>query len=175
MTRLLMPKATSVWLVDNTTLTFEQIAQFTGLHALEIQAIADGEIGTNIQPYNPINNGIISQAELERCQKDPSATLQTLELDIPVLKRNRSSRYIPITKRSAKPNAIAWLVKHHPTMKDKQIIQLLGTTKGTIDKIKNDPYYRNTKASKPQSPVELGLCAKHILDEIVSNLPQEDT
>ena len=171
MSRLLMPKATTVWLVDNSTLSFKQIANFTELHPLEVQAIADGEVGSNIQPLDPIAGGVITQAELERCQLNPRANIQFAETDMPeIARRAKGARYTPVAKRSAKPNAIAWLIKHHPEMKDSQIASLIGTTKGTILKVRNDAEYRNEKARIPESPVELSLCSKNELDALVATL-----
>ena len=173
MSRLLMPKATTVWLVDNSTLTFKQIADFTGLHPLEIQAIADGEVGSNIQPLNPVAGEIITQAELDRCQADATATVKFAESDMPEIeRRQKGPRYTPIAKRSAKPNAIAWLIKHHPEIKDSQIASLIGTTKGTITKVRDDADYRSAKANNPESPVELALCSKNELDALVATLAE---
>ena len=166
MAELLMPKAVTVWLIDNTVLSFEQISDFTGLHVLEVQAIADGEVASNIHPINPVQDGILAQSELERCQADSSAKLQMIELNLP--KKKRTPRYTPISKRAAKPNAIAWVVKHHPEIPDSDIMCLIGTTKTTIEKVRDDADYKMQKANNPESPVALGLCTKNELDALVT-------
>ena len=166
MSELLMPKAVTVWLIDNTVLSFEQIAEFSGLHVLEVQAIADGEVAGNIHPINPIQDGILTQVELDRCQADSTAKLQAITLDIP--KKKRTPRYTPISKRGAKPHAIAWVMKHHPDIPDADIMRLIGTTKSTITKIRENSEYKMHKANNPESPVELGLCTKNELDALVS-------
>ena len=171
MSRLLMPRATTVWLVDNTTLTFKQIADFTKLHPLEVQAIADGEVGSNIQPIDPIAGEVVTKEEIDRCQNDATASLKISESNMPeITRRKKGPRYTPIAKRSAKPNAIAWLIKHHPEIKDSQISNLIGTTKGTITKVRDDADYRSAKANNPESPVELALCSKNELDGLVATL-----
>jgi len=169
MTELLMPKATTVWLVDNTTLTFKQIAKFTGLHELEVQAIADGEVGSHIQPYDPVSNELLTREDINECQENPNQDLKIIKNDLPI-KKQKGQKYTPINKRSAKPNAIAWLIRHYPEIKDNQIIKLIGTTKLTIEKVKEDADYRNEKANNPASPVELGLCSKNELDALTSKI-----
>ena len=164
-----MPKATTVWLVDNTTLTFKQIAEFTEMHELEVQAIADGEVGANMQPYDPVANDLLTMEDIENCQADENARLSLIESDLPIAKP-KGQRYTPINKRAAKPNAIAWLLKHFPSIKDSQIISLIGTTKLTIEKVREDAEYRNEKANAPASPVELGLCSKNDLDSLTAKL-----
>ena len=129
----LMPKATAVWLVDNTSLTFDQIADYCGLHRLEVQGIADGEVAIGIQGIDPIANSQLTRNEIERCEKDPSARLKMLKLDLPEpSKRTKGPRYTPVAKRQDKPDAIAWLLRHHPELKESQIAKLIGTTKTTI-------------------------------------------
>ena len=125
----LMPKATAVWLVENTSLSFEQISQFCGLHILEIQAMADGEVGIGLQGIDPVLNGQVSLAEIERCQAEPSATLTLLNNQLPEPSKMIGMRYTPISKRQDKPDAIAWLVKTWPDLSDGQIQKLIGTTK----------------------------------------------
>ena len=176
MSELLMPKAVTVWLIDNTVLSFEQIADFAGLHVLEVQAIADGEVAGNIHPINPIHSGVLTQQELDRCQADNTAKLQAVVLNIG--KKKRTARYTPISKRTAKPHAIAWVLKHHPEIPDADIMRLVGTTKTTIVKVREDNEYRSQKANNPESPVELGLCTKNELDALVAKfqpVPTEDT
>ena len=122
MTQLLMPKATAVWLIDNSALTFEQIGIFCNLHPLEVQSIADGEAGIGIQGYDPIINGQITRAELDRCEADPTTILELAESNLPVPnRRTKGPRYVPVARRGDKPDGIMWLVKHHPELKDSQI------------------------------------------------------
>lgn len=163
----LMPKATAVWLVENTSLTFEQIADFCGLHPLEVQAIADGEVST-LQGLDPVANGQTTREDIERCEKDPNARLRLAEKAIPVpLVKHRGPRYTPISKRGDKPNAIAWLLKNHPELSDGQIAKLVGTTKPTINAVR-DRTHRNIQEIKPQHPVTLGLCTVAELEEAVA-------
>ena len=136
MTQLLMPKATAVWLIDNTGLTFEQIGAFCDLHPLEVQAIADGEIGAGMQGYDPITNNQLSKEEVARCEADPEARLELSKSNLPQpTARTKGPRYVPVARRGDKPDAIAWLVKHHPELSDAQISRLIGTTKDTTAKI----------------------------------------
>ena len=158
MTKLLMPKATAVWLIDNTGLTFEQIAEFTGLHSLEIQAIADGEVAGGMQGLDPVQNGQLTAEEIERCEADNSQFLKIAKSDIPQpVVRHKGPRYTPVSKRADKPDGIAWLLKHHPELNDAQIGRLIGTTKPTIGAIRDRSHW-NSANLRPRSPVELGLC-----------------
>ncbi|MEC9345828.1 MAG: cell cycle transcriptional regulator TrcR [Pseudomonadota bacterium] len=164
----LMPKATAVWLVDNTTLTFQQIAEFCGLHPLEIQGIADGEVAQNIVGMDPIGNNQLTRSEIERCQKDTLARLQLRETAIPMPKRStRGARYTPVSKRQDRPAAIAWLLRHHPELTDAQVQKLLGTTKDTISKIRERTHW-NIQNIKPTDPVSLGICTQTELAEAVT-------
>lgn len=154
----LMPKATAVWLVDNTTLTFEQIATFTGMHELEVQAIADGEVAVGIVGEDPTANGQLTADEIKRCEASAKANLKLSKSDIPKPKvRSKGARYTPVSKRQERPDAIAWLLRHHPELSDAQISRLLGTTKPTINSIRERTHW-NTQNIKPQNPVTLGLC-----------------
>lgn len=166
-----MPRAITVWLVDNTTLTFQQIAEFTGLHLLEVKAFADGDVGANIRPMDPVQTGLLASQEIDRCQKDEAATLQMLQNSARKFDSLRKKRapYTPISKRAAKPNAIAWLLKNHPEIQDAQIIKLLGTTRTTIDNVRHNSEYRAEKANDPKNPVELGLCTSSALDSILDS------
>src|SRR5580658_6858085 len=129
----LMPKATAVWLVENTALSFDQIGEFCGLHPLEVQAIADGEVAVQMLGLDPIANGQITIDEIERCQKDPASRLKISKEALPKpLVKHKGPRYTPIAKRQDKPNAIAWLVRNHPELSDGQVSKLVGTTKPTI-------------------------------------------
>ena len=164
----LMPKATAVWLVENTGLTFEQIAEFCGLHALEVQAIADGEVAAQMQGLDPVANGQITAEEIKRCEADPTARLQLSEQAQPVpLVKHKGPRYTPISKRQDKPDAIAWLLKNHPELSDGQISKLVGTTKPTIAAVRDRTHW-NSPNIKPRHPVALGLCTLPELEAAVS-------
>lgn len=163
----LMPKATAVWLVENTALTFTQIATFCGLHELEVQAIADGEIGTNIQGVNPIDSGQLTQQEIDRCQDNTSAKLMLKPQPVKLVRRNKGPRYTPISKRQEKPDAISFLIKNYPELSDAQISKLIGTTKNTITAIRDKSHW-NTANIKPKDPVILGLCKQVDLNDAVA-------
>jgi hypothetical protein len=164
MNKPLMPKATAVWLVENTVLTFEQIANFCNLHALEVQAIADEEVAIGMQGIDPITNGQLTKEELQRCEADPNARLEMAKTDIPQpLARSEGPRYTPVSKRQDKPDAIAWLLRHYPEISDAQIGRLIGTTKPTINQIRDRTHW-NTPNLRPRSPVELGLCKQEDLN-----------
>ncbi len=166
MAQPLMPKATAVWLVDNTTLTFEQIAAFCELHILEVSAIADDEVATGIVGRDPIASGQLTQEEIERCGADPAATLtMTKQRELPV-RKFRQTRYTPLAKRQDKPDAIAWMVRNHSEVSDAQIGKLLGTTKNTIRSIRENTHW-NSPNIRPRDPVMLGLCTQVRLNETV--------
>jgi uncharacterized protein len=168
MAQPLMPKATAVWLVENTSLSFDQIGEFCGLHPLEVQAIADGEVALQMQGLDPIANGQLTIEEIERCQADPTARLQLAKEAVPVsLVKHRGPRYTPIAKRQDKPNAIAWIVKNHPELTDGQVSKLVGTTKPTIRAVRDRTHW-NTQNIKPQHPVSLGLCTLEELEAAVT-------
>ncbi|HVB17642.1 MAG TPA: cell cycle transcriptional regulator TrcR, partial [Stellaceae bacterium] len=163
----LMPKATAVWLVENTALTFEQIAEFCGLHPLEVQAIADGEVAIQMQGLDPVANGQTTAEELARCQADPAARLKLSPQAVPrQFVRHRGPRYTPIAKRQDKPDAIAYLLRNHPELSDAQISKLIGTTKPTIAAVRDRTHWNSTNI-KPRHPVGLGLCTLEELDQIV--------
>lgn len=163
----LMPKATAVWLVENTTLSFDQIAEFCGLHKLEVQAIADGEVATSIVGLDPVFNGQLTQQEIKRCEEDPRGRLKMTKRDLPMpVTRTKGARYTPVSKRGEKPDAIAHLIKNYPELLDAQIARLLGTTKETISKIRNRSHW-NAANIKPQNPVLLGLCKQADLEAAV--------
>ena len=162
----LMPMATAVWLVDNTALTFRQIAEFCALHDLEVQGIADGTVGQNIVGQDPTTNGQLTWDEINRCQDDPKADLKILEAAVPPQTRTKGPRYTPVSKRQDKPDAIAWLLRHHPELSDAQTARLVGTTKPTIQAIRERSHW-NIANIKPQDPVGLGLCTQLELDEAV--------
>src|SRR5260221_772151 len=169
MTHLLMPKATAVWLTENTALTFDQIAEFCGLHPLEVQAIADGEVAVGMQGLDPIVNGQLTKEELERCLKDPKSRLKLTEPDLPQpVARPKGPRYTPIAKRQDKPDAISWVLKTHPQLSDAQISKLLGTTNQTIAAVRDRTHW-NSANIRPRNPVALGLCTEQDLNEAVTN------
>ena len=162
---LLQPKATAIWLIDNTILTFEQIAEFTDLHHVEIQALADGEIGRGIQGRDPVKNSELEAEEIRRCEQDNTASLQLMKTDLPRVKiRSKGPKYTPVAKRGEKPDAILYLVKHHTELSDAQITKLIGTTKNTIESIRNKTH-SNMSSLKPRNPTELGLCSYDELNE----------
>ena len=164
MNALIMPKATAVWLLDNTTLTFEQIAAFCNLHLLEVQAIADGDVAVGIIGINPVAHNQLTEEELQKGMKDPSYHMQHAKTQQVGVKRERaSSRYTPIARRQDKPDAITWLIRHHGELSDAQIIQLIGTTKATIANIRQRRHW-NAQQIKPRDPVELGLCTQQQLN-----------
>lgn len=178
MTAPLMPKATAVWLVDNTTLTFHQIAKFCEIHELEIQAIADGDIASNIQGLSPINNGQLSWEEIKRCEADPTAELVANILEKNVKERNaKAKKVLSPSQRSDKPAAILWILKHCPEIMDSQICKLVGTTKPTIAKIREGEYSEMSEL-KPKNPVAVGLCTEKDLENAMAisaihNKPKE--
>ena len=160
MAKLLMPKATAVWLIDNTALSFEQIGAFCGLHELEVQAIADGEVAVGMHGIDPVQNGQLTLEEIKRCEADPLTDLKIAKSDIPQpVIRHKGPRYTPVSKRADKPDGIAWLAKHHPELADAQINRLIGTTKPTVAAVRDRTHW-NSANIRPRSPVELGLCTQ---------------
>ncbi len=167
MAKPLMPKATAVWLVDNTSLTFDQIAEFCGLHQLEVQGIADGEVASGMQGLDPVANGQLTQEEIERCQKDPKARLRRATSDLPKpVERTKGPKYTPVAKRQDKPDGIAWVLRNHPEIKDAQICKLIGTTKTTIQSIRDRTHW-NIQNIQPRDPVLLGLCTQSELNATI--------
>ena len=166
--QLLMPKATAVWLVDNTALTFEQIAHFCNLHPLEVRAIADGEAAQGIKGMDPVMNSQLTRDEIAKAEADSNLRLKLLDpkVRVPEAKR-KGARYTPLSKRQDRPNAILWLVRNHPELKDAQISRLVGTTKSTIDQIRGRTHW-NSASLQPMDPVTLGLCSQIDLDLEVS-------
>jgi hypothetical protein len=164
----LMPKATAVWLVENTSLTFDQIADFCGLHPLEVQAIADGEVAVQMQGLDPVANGQTTTEEIERAQKDPNARLKLSDQAVPQqFLKHKGPRYTPISKRQDKPDAIMYLLRNHPELSDGQISKLIGTTKPTIAAVRDRTHW-NSPNIKPRHPVGLGLCTMDELDRAIS-------
>lgn len=160
----LMPKATAVWLVENTSLGFDQIADFCKLHPLEVKAIADGEAAQTIKGLDPVTTGQLTREEIDRAQKDPKYRLKMAEtrVRVPVQKR-KGPRYTPVSRRQDRPNAILWLLRNHPELKDAAIMRLVGTTKPTIDSIRGRGHWNSTNLT-PSDPVMLGLCSQIDLD-----------
>lgn len=184
MADILMPKATAVWLVDNTSLTFEQIADFCGLHPLEVKGIADGDVARDIRGADPIGNGQLTREELDRAQANGAYRMvpqKSRHADL-LKPTKKAPRYTPVSRRQDRPDAIAWFVRHHPEVTDAQIAKLLGTTKSTIEQVRNRTHW-NAANLKPVDPVTLGLVSQIELDRVVraaadkrakSGVPVED-
>jgi hypothetical protein len=165
---ILMPKATAVWLVDNTSMTFEQIADFCGLHPLEVKGIADGEVARDIRGADPISNGQLTREELDHAQRDPNYRMRAQKSRHAELLKpaKKAPRYTPVSRRQDRPDAIAWFVRNHPEVTDVQIAKALGTTKSTIDQVRNRTHWNSTNI-KPVDPVSLGLIGQLELDALV--------
>ena len=163
-TQLLMPKATAVWLVDNTSLSFDQIAAFCSLHPLEVQGVADGDVATGIMGVNPIQNGQLTREEIDQAEADPNYRMKMSDPKVRVAAAKRKGpRYTPISRRNERPGAIKWLIRNHPELKDAQIMRLVGTTKSTIDAVREGTHW-NTANIQAMDPVTLGLCGQIDLD-----------
>jgi hypothetical protein len=163
----LMPMATAVWLVENTTLTFKQIAEFCKLHEVEIQGIADGEVAKGIMAYNPIISGQLTREEIELSSKDENRELKIKNTDIQISTEDKKiKQYIPLSKRQDKPDSALWLIKHHSLLKDSQIAKLVGVTKNSVTSIKNKSYW-NYNNLNPKDPVALGLFTQKDLVEAI--------
>ena len=164
----LMPKATAVWLIDNTSLTFEQIAEFCGMHPLEVKGIADEDVAKGIKGIDPIAAGQLTHDQIEQSEKDPELKLKMApaKYKMPHIKANKTPRYTPVSKRQDKPDAIYWLLRNHPELTDADIMKLIGTTKATIAKIRDRGHW-NSQNIKAVDPVTLGLCSQIELDFIV--------
>jgi len=161
----LMPKATAVWLVENTSLTFDQIADFCKLHPLEVKGIADGEVASGIRGLDPITSGQLSREEIAKGERNTAhrLNLHVSKVKLPEVKRQRGPRYTPLSRRQDRPNAILWLVRNHPELKDAQVMRLVGTTKSTLKAIRERTHW-NSAALTPMDPVTLGLCSQIDLD-----------
>ncbi len=166
MTLPLMPKATAVWLIEKTALTFSQIAEFCGMHPLEVQAIADGEVAQGIVGYDPVANGQVTADEISKCERDGALRLHLLPNATPAQKRPRGARYTPVAKRNDRPDAIAFLLRNFPQLSEAQVVKLLGTTKDTIQKVRDRQHW-NSANIKPRDPVILGLCTQTDLNASV--------
>ena len=163
----LMPMATAVWLVENTTLTFKQIANFCNMHEVEVQGIADGEVGKGIKGYNPIISGQLSREEIDLSSKDENRPLQIRNIDVKISSEDKKiKKYIPLSKRQDKPDSVLWLLKSHDILKDSQIAKLVGVTKNSVTAIRNKSYW-NYNNLNPKDPVALNLFSqKELLDAI---------
>ena len=166
MAQPLMPHATASWLVDNSALTFEQIAEFCGLHILEVQAIADDTAATKLTGRDPLRAGELTVEEIERGQADPEYRLQ-MQKEPDQVRRTRGPRYTPVSKRQDKPDGIAWIIRNHPEVTDGQISKLIGTTRTTIAAIRDRSHW-NIANIQPKDPVTLGLCSQRELDAVVA-------
>jgi hypothetical protein len=164
-----MPKATAVWLIENTSLAFNQIAEFCGLHPLEVQGIANEDVAKGIRGVDPIAGGFLSREEIAKGEADETHKLNPLEqkrIDLPPTKK-RGARYTPIARRQDRPDAIAWFLKNHPEVPDSKIVKLIGTTKATIEQVRSRTHW-NSSQIKPVDPVTIGLCSQIELDAVVS-------
>ena len=170
----LMPKATAVWLVENTSLAFDQVADFCKLHPLEVKAIADGDAAQGIKGSDPVQTGQLTREEIDKGESDPSYKLKLLDpkVRLPEPKRKKGPRYTPVSRRQDRPNAILWLVRNHPELKDSQIMRLVGTTKTTIAGIRERTHW-NAQNLQPMDPVTLGLCSQIDLDLEVHRAAKE--
>src|SRR6476619_426759 len=170
----LMPKATAVWLVENTALSFDQVADFCKLHPLEVKAIADGDAAQGIKGLDPVLTGQLSREEIEKAVADPDYRLKLLDpkVRLPEAKKKKGPRYTPVSRRQDRPNAILWLIRNHPELKDSQIMRLVGTTKSTIQSIRERSHW-NAPNLQPMDPVTLGLCAQLDLDLEVQRAAKE--
>ena len=163
----LMPKATAVWLIEKTALTFTQIAEFCGMHPLEVQAIADGEVAQGIVGYDPVANNQVTTGDIARAEADAERRLTVLAASNPVTRRSRGARYTPVAKRNDRPDAIAFVLRNYPQLSEIQVIKLLGTTKDTIAKVRDRQHW-NSANIKPRDPVILGLCSQTDLNAMVA-------
>jgi hypothetical protein len=167
MTLPLMPKATAVWLIEKTALTFTQIADFCGMHPLEVQAIADGEVAQGIVGYDPVANIQVTAEEIKRCEADESLRLKLLPPTMAQPKRGRGARYTPVAKRNDRPDGIAFLLRNYPQLSEAQVGKLMGTTKETIQKVRDRTHW-NSPNIKPRDPVILGLCSQTDLNAAIN-------
>ena len=168
MRKPLMPKATASWLIENTSLSFKQISEFVGLHPLEIQAIADGEVSSGMLARNPIENGELTKEEIQKCENNEKLNLKIKTSEIPIPQsKTKGARYTPLSKRADKPNGIYWMLKNYPEMPDSKICKIIGTTKKTVQSIKDRSYW-NIQNLRAQNPAELGLCTREDLNIVIT-------
>jgi hypothetical protein len=174
----LMPKGTAIWLIENTGLTFDQIAKFCGLHPLEVQGMADGEVAKGFVGIDPVSNGQLTSEEIKRCEADPNSLIklsdeaQKLGDEHAREMKKKKSNYVPIARRQDKPNAVAWILKHCPEINDQQICKLIGTTKTTINSIRSRTHW-NIQEIRAKDPVLLGLCSQTLLDKEYENAKEK--
>ena len=174
MAKILMPKATAIWLLENTTLTFKQISEFCDLHVLEVQGIADGEVGVKMPGTNPITNKILNEDEIKKCEKNPKKKLSTYKSDLPKPRKiSKGAKYTPISKRQERPAAIIWLIKKFPDINDNEICKLLRTTKNTVDLIRNKTHW-NIENITAKSPIKLGLCNEKDIIKLTEKYKNEE-
>lgn len=170
MTTPLMPKATAVWLIENTSLSFKQIAEFCNLHILEVKNLADSEASHGMVGFDPIASGQLTLEEINRCERDSNAKLQmSVAVSADSVLGKKRTRYTPLAKRQERPDAIAWLIKYYPDLNDNQVSKLIGTTKPTIDSVRNKTHW-NAQNIKPRNPVQLGFCTQAELDDLIGLL-----
>jgi hypothetical protein len=170
-----MPKATAVWLVENTTLTFEQIGDFCGMHPLEVQGIADGEVAVGIIGQDPVSSGQLDAEYIKHCENNAEAKLtlaEGAEKFLAAKSKAKGGRYTPVSRRQDKPDAVAWFIKFHPSIPDAHIVKLIGTTKNTINSVRNRTHWNSTNL-KPKDPVLLGLCSQTRLDEVIAKYSKQ--
>src|SRR6476619_4937786 len=170
----LMPKATAVWLLDNTSLSFDQVAEFCKLHPLEVKAIADGDAAQGIKGLDPVLTGQLTREQIKEAEADPTKklALSAQKVELPAPDRKKGPRYTPVSRRQDRPNAILWLVRNHPELKDAAIMRLVGTTKTTIQAIRERTHW-NAASLAPMDPVTLGLCTQTDLDFEVNRANKE--
>lgn len=175
MDKPLMPKATAVWLIDNTGLGFDQVAAFCGLHILEVQGIADGEVATGIRGLDPVSGGILTRDEIARCEQDAKLRLKMIKSIAADVKqpKKKGARYTPLSKRQDRPDGIAWLLRNHPELSIQQVCRLLGTTKTTVQSVKDRTHWKSQEI-RPRDPVLLGLCQQIELDEAVAKAREDN-
>ncbi|MFL2661384.1 MAG: cell cycle transcriptional regulator TrcR [Alphaproteobacteria bacterium] len=173
MRKPLMPKATASWLIENTSLSFKQISEFVGVHILEIQALADGEVSSGILPRNPLENGELTQEEISRCETNSQLSLNIKQSDIPIPNsKTKGAKYTPLSKRADKPNGIYWFIKNIPEIPDSKICKLIGTTKKTVQSLRDRSYW-NMQNIRAQNPFELGLCSKEDIEKIIDKYKEK--
>ena len=173
MRKPLMPKATASWLIENTSLSFKQISEFVGAHILDVQALADGEVSSGILPRNPLENGELTQEEISRCETNSKLSLNIKQSDIPIPNsKTKGAKYTPLSKRADKPNGIYWFIKNIPEIPDSKICKLIGTTKKTVQSLRDRSYW-NMQNIRAQNPFELGLCSKEDIEKIIDKYKEK--
>ncbi|MDR1333283.1 MAG: DUF1013 domain-containing protein [Holosporales bacterium] len=161
-----MPKATAIWLIENTSLTFEQIARFCGIHLLEVESLANGDMDSGMVGLDPVTSSQLTTEEIKRCETDPESSLQ-LKHSVYFDDKKPARRYTPLSKRQDKPDAVAWILKYYPDVEERDICNLIGTTKGTIKAIRNKTH-RHMATLRPRSPASLGLCLDSELEYVIA-------